>query len=117
MIWFKDHLYVGTTRANLHLLWFTMEKMLVDSQCGRATTANPYDLDLRGQIWRYNPRTGQWRQIYLSPMLMGKEGFEVPLSIGFRASPCFRERAIRNLLFTALPGLHPGAWARITAFL
>jgi SAM-dependent methyltransferase len=85
MIWFKDHLYVGTTRANLHLLWFTMgENVNRFSVWPVEHPANPYDLDLRGQIWRYNPHTEQWQQVYLSPMLMGSEGFEVPLSIGFR---------------------------------
>ena len=83
MIWFKDHLYVGTTRANLHLLWFTMgENVNRFSVWPVEHPANPYDLDLRGQIWRYNPHTEQWQQVYLSPMLMGSEGFEVPLSIG-----------------------------------
>jgi SAM-dependent methyltransferase len=85
MIWFKDHLYVGTTRANLQLLWFTMgDNVNRFSVWPVEHPADPYDLDLRGQIWRYNPHMEQWQRVYLSPMLMGSEGFEVPLSIGFR---------------------------------
>ncbi len=85
MVWFKDHLYVGTTRANLHLLWFTMgENVNRFSIWPVEQPANPYDLDLRGQIWRFDHRNGEWQQVYISPMLMGSEGFEVPLSIGFR---------------------------------
>jgi SAM-dependent methyltransferase len=85
MIWYKDHLYVGTTRANLHLMWFTMKEW-VDRFAAWPVErpANPFDLDLRAQIWRYYPPTDTWEQVYISPMLMGSEGFEVPLSIGFR---------------------------------
>jgi SAM-dependent methyltransferase len=91
MIWFKDHLFAGTTRANLHLLWFTMgEHVSRFSVWPVEQPADPYDLDLRGQIWRYNPKTEHWRQVYLSPLLMGSEGFEVPLSIGFRGITVFQ---------------------------
>lgn len=106
MIWFKDQLYVGTTRANLHLLWFTMGENV-----GRFAVwpvehpADPYDLDLRGQIWRYNPHTKQWRQVYLSPLLMGKEGFEVPLSIGFRGITVFQGKSDPE------PALYCTTWA------
>jgi cyclopropane fatty-acyl-phospholipid synthase-like methyltransferase len=106
MIWFKDHLYVGTTRGNIHLLWFTMgENVSRFSVWPVQQPANPYDLDLRGQIWRYNPRTGEWRQIYLSPMLMGKEGFEVPLSIGFRGITVFQGKSDPE------PALYCTTWA------
>jgi len=45
---------------------------------------NPYDLDLRAHIWRYDPQSEHWENLYVSPMIMGSEGFEVPLAIGFR---------------------------------
>jgi SAM-dependent methyltransferase len=106
MIWFKDHLYVGTTRANLHLLWFTMGENVdrfavwpVDHP------ADPYDLDLRGQIWRYHPATETWEQIYISPMLMGGEGFEVPLSIGFRGITVYQGKRDPE------PALYCTTWA------
>jgi SAM-dependent methyltransferase len=85
MIWFKDRLYVATTRANLHLLWFTIGERVRNFQAWPVEhPQNPYDLDLRAQIWRYDPVSEQWENIYISPMIMGSEGFEVPLAIGFR---------------------------------
>ncbi len=91
MLWFKDHLYVGTTRANLHLLWFTMgEHVNRFAVWPVEHPADPYDLDLRGQIWRYHPPSETWEQVYISPMLMGNEGFEVPLSIGFRGITVYK---------------------------
>lgn len=85
MIWFKDRLYVATTRANLHLLWFTIGERVRNFQTWPVEhPQNPYDLDLRAHIWRYDPGSCQWENIYISPMIMGSEGFEVPLAIGFR---------------------------------
>ncbi len=85
MTWFKDKLYVGTTRAVLHLLWFTRGDRERTFQAWPVDhPESPYDLDLRGQIWSYDPASKQWENVFQSPMIMGSEGFEVPLSIGFR---------------------------------
>jgi len=106
MSWFKDHLYVGTTRANLHLLWFTMgENVNRFAIWPVEHPDNPYDLDLRAQVWRFDPRQDEWRQVYLSPLLMGTEGFEVPLSIGFRGITVFQGRRDPE------PALYLTTWA------
>lgn len=91
MIWFKEKLYVATTRANLHLLWFTIGERVRNFKFWPVEhPQNPYDLDLRAQIWRFDPAGGQWENIYTSPMIMGSEGFEVPLAIGFRGMTIHR---------------------------
>lgn len=85
MIWFRDKLYVATTRANLHLLWFTIGERIHNFQAWPVQPPeNPHDLDLRAQIWCYDPGPDSWENVYVSPMIMGSEGFEVPLAIGFR---------------------------------
>jgi len=106
MMWFKNHLYVGTTRANLHLLWFTMGENVNRFSVWPVDHPNdPYDLDLRAQIWRYHPASGTWERVYISPMLMGKEGFEVPLSIGFRGITVFQGK------HDSEPALYCTTWA------
>lgn len=85
MGWFKDRLYVATTRANLHLIWLTMGERRKNFDFWPVEKfESPYDLDLRAQIWRYDPRLNEWENVFISPMIKGSEGFEVPLSIGFR---------------------------------
>jgi cyclopropane fatty-acyl-phospholipid synthase-like methyltransferase len=87
MVWFKNKLYVATTRANLHLLWFTIGDRVRNFQFWPVEhPQNPYDLDLRAQIWRYDPASGQWENVYIAPMIMGSGGFKVPLAIGFRGA-------------------------------
>jgi SAM-dependent methyltransferase len=91
MTWFKDHLYVGTTRANIHLVWFRMGENVKRFQAWPVELpSKPWDLDLRAQIWRYNPKTENWQKVFISPMIMGKDGFEVPMSIGFRGMTSFQ---------------------------
>ncbi len=91
MAWFKDKLYVGTTRANLHILWFATGERVKNFHIWPVEhPERPYDLDLRAQIWRYDPRSRRWENVFLSPMIMGSEGFEVPLAIGFRGMTIHR---------------------------
>ncbi len=85
MMWFREKLYVATTRANLHLLWFTIGDRVRNFQIWPVEHPEaPYDLDLRAQIWCYDPVEDVWENLYVSPMIRGSEGFDVPLAIGFR---------------------------------
>jgi cyclopropane fatty-acyl-phospholipid synthase-like methyltransferase len=94
MAWFNGHLYVGTTRANIHLVWFTMGENVNRFECWPVEVPdNPFDLDIRAQIWRYNPQTQKWRNCFVSPMVMGKEGIEVPMTIGFRSITPFQGKS------------------------
>src|SRR5262245_8424172 len=82
MVWFQDHIYVGTTRANLctarmsnpplHYCW--------PVKCPDHIS----DLDRRAQIWRYSLRTKEWQQVFMSPLVVGTEGQEVERDIGYR---------------------------------
>ncbi len=46
MIWFRDHLYVGTTRANAHLIAFSMQENIERFVWPVERPNSPFDLDL-----------------------------------------------------------------------
>lgn len=88
MAWFRNRLYVGTTRACLaYRGQFFAESD--PTQLGEIWPVpipeGAYDIDLRAEIWCYDPQGQEWTRVYQSPMVMGIGGFEVPLSLGFRA--------------------------------
>lgn len=93
MAWFQDHLYVGTTRANLHYRgkWRseTNPEWLGEIWPVKIPEGL-FDIDLRAQIWRYHPPTDKWTMVYISPLVIGIDGFEVPLSLGFRCMAAFQ---------------------------
>ncbi|MCP5159634.1 MAG: hypothetical protein H6974_00635 [Gammaproteobacteria bacterium] len=89
MAWFKEHLYVGVTRANMCML-----------KASKIPTRLPfwpvdcpdnlYDLDMRAQIWRYNPIIGEWREVYRSPMITALDGSPIPRDMGYRGMAVFQ---------------------------
>lgn len=83
MAWFKDHLYVGTTRGNFALmrrrLPIGMDPWPVE--CPR----NPFDLGLHSEIWRYSVERDVWKRVYRAPDIVGSQGRKIPLSFGHRS--------------------------------
>ncbi len=91
MAWFRGKLYVGTVR---HLLC-----LLKSSQPPLPHFMNPWPvrypgdifrLDLRAQIWCYDPDGGRWQQVYQSPVVGGPGGHEVPRDLGYRGMAVFQ---------------------------
>jgi len=96
MIWFRDHLYVGTTRANLANRGIQITSKNPDRLGSIWPVEIPDDSlsnDLRAQIWRYYPPADNWSRVYTSPMIKGVEGNDVPLSLGFRTMALFQGRS------------------------
>ncbi len=95
MTWFKDHLYVGTTRACLAYRgkWRTEDKELLGRIWPVKIPDGLFDIDLRAEIWRYHPPTDKWDRVYISPFVKGVDGFDVPLVIGFRCMTSFQGRS------------------------
>lgn len=88
MAWFQGCLYVGTTRANLCLL---KARMPIPVACWPVKCpADVYDLDLRAQIWRYDPERQEWKRVYVSPLIVGRTGELVPREIGYRGIAVFQ---------------------------
>jgi SAM-dependent methyltransferase len=106
--WFNGYLYAGIARYcyialrpyNLDQAYQVFPVKLPEFQ---------WALDWRAQIWRYDPRSCIWEQIYHSPMVMGTKGFEVPLHLGFRDMAVFQgESDPAPALYTVSWGSHMG---------
>jgi len=89
MAWFREHLYVGTTRGNLPLmkarLPIGMDPWPVE--CPQ----NPFDLDLRAEIWRYSPVNDEWERIHKAPVITGSHGKPIPREFGFRGMQVYQK--------------------------
>ncbi|HEB51400.1 MAG TPA: class I SAM-dependent methyltransferase [Desulfobulbus sp.] len=105
MCQFGEHLYVGTTRDNLHMRGVGQDPNRVGAIWPVKLPERIWDMDLRAQIWRYNLHSGGWRKVYTSPMVRGMEGFDVPQSVGFRAMAVFQGRS------DPAPALYVPTWA------
>jgi hypothetical protein len=109
MGWFKGKLYVGTARSEwcvenaVTQFYFKFEdfyktRPFLNVHC----TADPYDLDLRAEIWQYTPGTGRWRMAYRSPADIPNPrapGKFLARDIGFRGMTVMRDRHGRQALF------------------
>ena len=73
MAHFRGRIYVGTGRQvvcveNQTIDFFlrVSDRYVTDPLPGATCPADPYDMDLRAEIWEYTPRTGKWRRVYRS---------------------------------------------------
>jgi hypothetical protein len=109
MAWFKGKLYVGTGR-NI----YCVESLTTDYYfpvAGAYQThplpnvrcpKNPWDLNLRAEIWQYTPRTGRWRRVFRSPRDIPNpraRGKRMARDIAFRGMGVARDRRGRPALF------------------
>ncbi len=87
MTWFEGKLYCGTARAaNCFLYarkvgrpqWHPWPTKCPDGDIGQA-------IDLRGQIWRFDPVTARWDMVYVSPLVKTADGREFPRDISYRS--------------------------------
>lgn len=89
MTWFRDQLYIGTTRANLCML--KVSKLPTRLLHWPVDCPDDlYELDMRAQIWRCDPLTGQHTCCYRSPMIVGTQGGEIPRDMGYRGMAVFQ---------------------------
>jgi SAM-dependent methyltransferase len=108
MAWFKDNLYVGTTRNNIALNYIAWSR--VDRSHGLQVWPVPkvetgFELDLRARILRYSVQDQKWDEVYCSPMVTGRDGFKVPLCYAFRVIEQFQG------LSDPTPALYIPTWA------
>jgi hypothetical protein len=108
---FRGRVYVGTGRQVLCVerqtvdFFFQLGNLYVTNPLPGATCPpDPYDMDLRAEIWEYTPRTGKWRRVYKSaadvpnPRAPGKF---VARDIAFRGMTVFRDARGRKRLYVA----------------
>lgn len=88
MVWFQDHIYVGTTRANLCMLKLNNPPPY---HCWPVSCPDDvFELDRRAEIWRYNPQNEEWQQVFKSPRVVGINGQQVERDIGYRSMAVFQ---------------------------
>ena len=108
--WFKDHLYIGTGRANLCLLKFAMPFVKIDVwpvDCPHKNFTPEFEHHAaRGEIWRYNPLTMIWQRVYQAPLTTDEEGLEYSRYLGFRSMVVFQGESDSE------PALYIATWTR-----
>lgn len=104
MAWFEGHLYCGTFRAHL---CFKQRQKENGPQFPVWPIECPADLfttvDLRAQIWRFNPMTSGWQEVYRSPMITNKEGRLVERECGYRGMAVVQGRGDAKPTLYVLP--------------
>jgi hypothetical protein len=109
MAWFGEHLYVGTSRANLALLKFAMPFVKIDVwpvECAHPNYSEPFEQEsARGEIWCYHPPTDEWARVYQAPFATDAEG-TFSRDLGYRAMAVFHGSS------DAAPALYVTTWSR-----
>ena len=86
---FNGRLYVGTMRANLCMLKVSKIRTKIrywPVEC----PDNLYEIDMRAQIHAMDFATGQWSELFRSPMIEGTDGTRVPREMGYRCMAVFQ---------------------------
>lgn len=90
--WFRDRLFVGTTRANLCMLRVSKVQTRLRNwpiECPESL----YDLDMRAQIHTFNPQDQTWDEVFRSPMMEANDGSAIPRDMGYRCMTLFQGRS------------------------
>jgi len=92
MGWFRDRLYVGTTRHTLfgcspYDRGMEMEIWPVE------VPDVPWEVDWRAQIWRFDPDECRFENVFVSPTTPGSRGFDVATNVGFRDMAVYQGRS------------------------
>src|ERR1700686_5337583 len=89
---YQGCLYVGTTRNNLCLIKTNPKRDTLPVWPVKCP-GDLYSLDMRAQIWRYDPPKNQWTRVYISPLVIGTKGRRVPRDIGYRNMVVFQGKS------------------------
>jgi hypothetical protein len=103
--WYRDHLYVGSNRDILPLL-IMRSPFKIPFAVPPVPLPHDYtDLDLRGQIWRYNVSEDHWSRVYHAPLIEGFEGRLAPQAFGFRAMAVFKGQSDPHPAIYTIPAV------------
>jgi nucleoside-diphosphate-sugar epimerase len=116
MAYFQDQVYVGTTRHSMALLRLFPPLDAPAMEPWPVKVPNSVqELDMQGQIWRWESAGGQWEKVHISPLITGKNGQEVPRDLGYRGMAVFHGRSdpAPALYVSAMSTVLRGTAARI----
>lgn len=131
MAWFRGKLYVGTNRnflcveaAILDFYFPELNFYTTNPDPAVPCTADPADLNLQAEIWRYDPNTEEWDRVFQSPNDLPNPqapGKFIARDIGFRDMVVFQEPGGQQALYVVgvtareyTPGLPPPRILRST---
>ncbi len=109
--WFRNKLYVGTTRSNFQMIKIqtTFQNMPVNLWPveGPDDAEGLYrDLDRRAQIWAYDFDTNEWEQVFIAPEVNAVDGKSlVARETGYRSMVVFQGESDPE------PALYVATWA------
>lgn len=109
MAWYKGRLYVTTMRGNFALMRLRI-KLPFDVwpiHC----PLDPFDLDLRAEIWAFDPARNEWERVFKAPWITGSDGSKIPRDISYRAIAVHRSSPSgpeRLYISTWCPARGPG---------
>ncbi len=110
MAWFKDRLYVATTRGNFPLMKARLPIGM--SPWPVECPENPFDLDLHAEIWCYNPHNETWKRVHKAATITGSHGRPIPKELGYRGMVVYNydDRPDAPILFVSTwsPAKGPG---------
>ena len=109
MAWFKGKLYVGTGRSVMCVEAATSQFYFAFTSFYKTKPGpsvhcppDPYDMDLRAEIWRYTPSSGTWERVYRAPADVPNpraRGKFLARDIAYRGMKVVRDRHGRKALF------------------
>lgn len=111
MAWFRDRLYVGTTRSNFQMV--KIQTTFRNLPVHMWPVEGPDDaeglyksLDRRSQIWEYTPKRDRWMRVFRAPLVPSVTGKgRVARETGFRAMAVYQGRG------DPAPALYAATWA------
>jgi hypothetical protein len=111
MAWFKGKLYVGTGRDVICVEKQTSDFYYPFSDVYNThpepsvhCAKNPYNLDLRAEIWQYTPQTGRWVMVYRAPANIPNPrapGKYISPDIAYRAMSVVTDPHGRQVMFVS----------------
>lgn len=103
MAWFNNRLFVTTMRNNFALMRSKLSLGLHTWPV--ETPTDPFELDMRAEIWSYDPLTDIWRRVLKAPMIMGSHGKPIARDISYRSIAIFQDPG------SSRPALYIGTWS------
>lgn len=109
MAWYRDALYVGTTRANFCLI---KERLGIDIgvwpvECPHKLLSEEFEtLQARAEIWKYHPVQAAWTRVYRAPLVVGNHGGTMSRDLGYRGMVVYQSATDPE------PALYTSNWSR-----
>ena len=112
LAWFKDHIYIGTTRSNFQMIkiqtTFRELPLPIWPVEGPDDQEGLYqELDRRAQIWRYSVKQKTWEEVFRAPLVesLKDKNEQVARETGYRAMLVFQGESDPE------PALYTATWA------